>query len=101
MVWLEDYGELWCYQEAARHYIKMLFNRIDYEGVVHESMPILAVLDSVETVDPEARLMIHGMLGECNLKLKQLDFANQNFDYVLKGYTDGPGQHGQSCVLCY
>ena len=103
---LEDYGELWCYQEAARHYIKMLFNRIDYEGVVHESMPILAVLDSVETVDPEARLMIHGMLGECNLKLKQLDFANQNFDYVLKGYTewmaqDSTGRAVFCAIECY
>ena len=89
---LKDYGELWCYQEAARHYIKMLFNKADYEGVVHEAMPILAVLDSVETVDPEARLMIHSMLGQCNLNLKQFDFAKQNFDYSHKGYKEWVSQ---------
>lgn len=98
---LEDYGELWCYQEAARHYIKMLFNKTDYEGVVHESMPILAVLDSVETVDPEARLMIHSMLGECNLKLKQPEFAKQNFDYSLKGYREWIAQDSTGrAVFC-
>ena len=91
---LKDYGELWCYQEAARHYIKMMFNRSDYEGVVNEAMPILAVLDSVETVDPEARLMIHCMLGQCNLTLKQFDFAKENFEYSQKGYREWVSQDG-------
>ncbi len=85
---LEDYGELWCYQEAARHYIKMMYNKADYEGVVHEVIPILNILDSVETVDPEARLMIHSMLGECNLNLKQMEFAKQNFEISYKGYQE-------------
>ena len=98
---LEDFGELWCYQEAARHYIKMLYNKVDYDGVVHESMPILAVLDSVESVDPEARLMIRGMLGECNLKLKQPEFAKQNFDYIQKGYQDWMAQDSTGrAVFC-
>ena len=98
---LEDYGELWCYQEAARHYIKMLYNKVDYDGVVHESMPILAVLDSVESVDPEARLMIRGMLGECNLKLKQPEFAKQNFDYIHKGYQEWMAQDSTGrAVFC-
>ena len=82
---LDDYNDLWCYQEAARHFTRMLFNEQDYEGFVSSAIPILSVLDSIESSDPEARIQIHAMLGMCNLKLKQPQQARENFDITYAG----------------
>ncbi len=84
----ENKNELWYYQEAGRRYIKMLFNRGDYDGVVREAMPLLAVIDSVEAGDPESRLTIHGILGICNMQLKQPELARENFEYAYRGYRE-------------
>ena len=83
---LKDYGDLWCYQEAAGNYIRMMFIKQDYEGLVREAVPILTVLDSVETEDPEARLRIHSILGQSNMRLKQSAFAKENFACALSGF---------------
>ena len=62
-----------------------LMNNRDYEGVVQTAVPVLNILDSVESGDPEARLQMHAMLGQCNLKLKQPEQAKTNFDVVYEG----------------
>ena len=82
---LQDYRDLYSYQEAARMLTIFLMNNRDYEGVVQTAVPILNILDSVESGDPEARLQMHAMLGQCNMKLKQPEQAKTNFDIVYKG----------------
>ncbi len=82
---LDDYSDLWSYQEAARHFTRMLFNEQNYEEFVNTAIPLLSVLDSVESSDPEARIQIHAMLGMCNLKLKQPQQAKENFNIVYAG----------------
>ena len=82
---LDDYRDLYAYQEAARMLTIYLINNRDYEGVVQTAVPVLNILDSVESFDPEARLQLHAMLGQCNLKLKQPDQAKTNFDIFYDG----------------
>jgi len=82
---LQDYRDLYSYQESARMLTIFLMNNRDYEGVVQTAVPILNILDSVESGDPEARLQMHAMLGQCNMKLKQPEQAKTNFDIVYKG----------------
>ena len=82
---LDNYDDLWCYQEAARHLTRILFNEQNYEEFVNTAIPLLSVLDSVESYDPEARIQIHAMLGMCNLKLKQPQQAKENFNIVYAG----------------